>query len=228
MKKIVIAIDGHSSTGKSTVAKRLAEYLQFVYIDSGAMYRAVTFFAIQSHCFKNDKLNNTALLEKLHDIDIDFQFNNKTQKSRILLNGKNVEDNIRGMSVSERVSQIATIPEVRKKLVTLQRDMAHKHNIVMDGRDIGSVVFPEADIKFFMTASAEGRAKRRFEELQQKGETTSFNEVFENIQNRDQIDTTRKHSPLIKAENAIVIDNTNLSEDEQFKIMLKTVSDYLS
>ncbi|NBC57235.1 MAG: (d)CMP kinase, partial [Bacteroidetes bacterium] len=145
MKKIVIAIDGHSSTGKSTVAKRLAEHLQFLYVDSGAMYRAVTFFAIQSHCFKNDQLNNTALLEKLHDIDIDFQFNNKTQKSRILLNGKNVEDNIRGMSVSERVSQIATIPEVRKKLVTLQRDMAHKHNIVMDGRDIGSVVFPEAD-----------------------------------------------------------------------------------
>ena len=227
MKKFIIAIDGHSSTGKSTVAKRLAEHLQFVYVDSGAMYRAVTLFAIQTNCFDDNQLNVSALLKNLDNIDIDFQFNNDTQKSRILLNGKNVEDSIRGMSVSERVSQVATIPEVRKKLVIIQRKMAQKHNIVMDGRDIGTVVFPKANVKFFMTASAEERAKRRFEELKQKGDEMSYNQVFENIKTRDSIDTSREHSPLQQAKDAILIDNTDLSQDQQFQLMLEYINEKL-
>lgn len=226
-KTQVIAVDGYSSTGKSTVAKRLAKHLEFVYVDSGAMYRAVTFFALQNQCFEHSKLNISKLINLLDDIDIEFKFDHKSQKSVILLNQNNVEEAIRGMQVSNQVSYVAEVSEVRQKLVELQRQMASKHSLVMDGRDIGSVVFPNADVKFFMTASAEERANRRYKELQQKGKNTSYEEVYQNIQNRDQIDTTRQHSPLIKTEDAIVIDNTNLSEDEQFKIMLTKIHDAL-
>ena len=226
-KTQVIAIDGYSSTGKSTVAKRLAKHLKFVYVDSGAMYRAVTLFALENQCFTHDKLDASKLINQLEKIHIDFSFDQNTQKSLILLNQTNVEKAIRGMEVSNRVSYVAELPEVRQKLVELQRQMASKHSLVMDGRDIGSVVFPNADIKFFMTAIAEERAKRRFEELQQKGEQTNFEEVYDNIQSRDKIDTSRQHSPLVKAEDAIVIDNTNLSEDEQFNIMLNKIQDLL-
>ena len=227
MKTYIIAIDGYSSTGKSTVAKRLAKKLQYVYVDSGAMYRAVTLFAFQNKCFDNHDLKTKKLIDILDKIDIDFHFDQDTQKSQILLNAKNVEDSIRGMSVSERVSKVATIPEVRKKLVSIQRKMALKHNIVMDGRDIGTVVFPDADVKFFMTASAEERANRRYQELKQKGDTTDYEEVFENIKTRDHIDTTREHSPLQQADDAILINNTHLSEEEQFKLMLKKIQDIL-
>lgn len=216
----VIAIDGYSSTGKSTVAKRLAKHLQFIYIDSGAMYRAVSLFALKEDCFNENALDNPKLIEKLDQIDIDFKFDNATQKSEIFLNGKNVEDSIRGMEVSQKVSIVAAVPEVRDKLVALQRRMSDRHNIIMDGRDIGSVVFPYADVKFFMTASADERAKRRYEELKSKGESISYKEVLENVKSRDHIDTTRTHSPLVKTEDAIVIDNTSLSQDEQFELML--------
>lgn len=216
----VIAIDGYSSTGKSTVAKRLAKHLQFIYVDSGAMYRAVSLFALKNGCFDHNELNNSKLIEKLDQIDIDFKFDNHTQKSEIFLNGKNVEDSIRGMEVSQKVSVVAAIPEVREKLVALQRKMSEKHSIIMDGRDIGSVVFPHADVKFFMTASADERAKRRYEELKNKAEDINYEDVLENVKSRDHIDTTRKHSPLVQTDDAIVIDNTNLTQDEQFEKML--------
>lgn len=220
----VIAIDGYSSTGKSTVAKRLAKHLKFIYVDSGAMYRAVSLFAMQQGCFENGDLDSDKLIEKLNQIDIDFKFDNDTQKSEIFLNGKNVEDSIRGMEVSQKVSVVAAVPEVREKLVALQRKMSEKHNIIMDGRDIGSVVFPNADVKFFMTAGADVRAKRRFEELQRKGDEISYEEVLENVKSRDHIDTTRKHSPLLQTEDAIVIDNTILSQNEQFELMLNYIN----
>ena len=184
------------------------------------MYRAVTLFALQNSCFIGDNLNSKKLLDLLNQIDIDFYFDQDTQKSHIVLNSNNVEDLIRGMQVSERVSAVATIPEVRNKLVKLQRQMAKKHNIVMDGRDIGTVVFPDADIKFFMTATAEERANRRYKELKDKNKSISYDEVFENIKKRDKIDTTRKHSPLQQAEDAILIDNTRLSPEEQYKLMM--------
>lgn len=220
----VIAIDGYSSTGKSTVAKRLAKHLKFIYVDSGAMYRAVSLFAMQQGCFENGDLDSDKLIEKLNQIDIDFKFDNDTQKSEIFLNGKNVEDSIRGMEVSQKVSVVAAVPEVREKLVALQRKMSEKHSIIMDGRDIGSVVFPNADVKFFMTAGADVRAKRRFEELQRKGDEISYEEVLENVKSRDHIDTTRKHSPLLQTEDAIVIDNTILSQNEQFELMLNYIN----
>jgi len=221
----VIAIDGYSSTGKSTVAKRLAKHLQFIYIDSGAMYRAVSLFALKEDCFDDNALDKFKLIEKLDQIDIDFKFDNATQKSEIFLNGKNVEDSIRGMAVSQKVSIVAAVPEVREKLVALQRRMSDKHNIIMDGRDIGSVVFPHADVKFFMTASADERAKRRYVELKNKGESISYKEVLENVKSRDHIDTTRTHSPLVQTNDAIVIDNTTLSQDEQFEVMLGYIND---
>jgi cytidylate kinase len=189
------------------------------------MYRAVALFAIQEGCFENDNLNKSKLINKLGKINIDFKFDNDAQKSYILLNNKNVEDSIRGMNVSQRVSYVAAIPEVREKLVDLQRQMGEKHSIIMDGRDIGSVVFPDAGVKFFMTASPEERAKRRIEELKSKGDETPFDEVIENIKTRDHIDTTRAHSPLIQTDDAIVIDNTNLSQEEQFELMLKHILD---
>ncbi len=226
-KTQVIAVDGYSSTGKSTVAKRLAKHLKFVYVDSGAMYRAVTFFALQNQCFEHSKLNRSKLINLLEDIDIEFKFDHKSQKSVILLNQNNVEEAIRGMQVSNHVSYVAEVAEVRQKLVQLQRQMASKHSLVMDGRDIGSVVFPEADVKFFMTASSEERASRRFKELQQKGESITLDEVYQNIQKRDQIDTSRQHSPLIQAEDAILIDNTNLSQEEQFEVMLDSINQVL-
>ena len=227
MKTQVIAIDGYSSTGKSTVAKRLAKALQYVFIDSGAMYRAVTLFAYENSCFDDKTLNEQKLLDLLNQIHIDFYFDHDTQKSHILLNAKNVEDSIRGMQISERVSAVAKIPEVRKKLVALQRQMSEKHNIIMDGRDIGTVVFPKADIKFFMTASPEERANRRYKELTEKGDNTNYDEVFNNLKERDHIDTTREHSPLQQAEDAILIDNTAISPDEQFELMMTYIQERL-
>lgn len=223
MKNHVIAIDGYSSTGKSTVAKRIAKKLQFIYIDSGAMYRAVTLFALNNKCFENKKLNIQKLVGILNQIHIDFYFDQDTEQSHIILNSINVENSIRGMQVSERVSEVATVPEVREKLVKIQREMSKKHSIIMDGRDIGTVVFPHADIKFFMTASAEERAKRRYKELKDKGEIISYNQVFENIKQRDNIDSTRTHSPLQQANDAILIDNSLLSTDEQFDLMMSYI-----
>lgn len=214
-----IAIDGFSSTGKSTVAKQLAKQLGYVYIDSGAMYRAVTLFALHNYFFDDNKLNEQALVSELDAIDIDFSFDLNDQKSHIYLNGKNVEHLIRGMEVSNRVSHVAAIPKVREKLVALQRKMSKTQNVIMDGRDIGSVVFPDADLKFFMTATPEERARRRFKELKAKGDDISFEEVLENLKMRDDIDSSRSHSPLIQTKDAIVIDNTSLSQEEQLQLI---------
>ena len=214
-----IAIDGFSSTGKSTVAKQLAKLLGYVYIDSGAMYRAVTLYAIQNGCFEGNELHKEKLIEALEGMDINFHFDNKEQKSRIYLNNSDVEHLIRGMEVSSRVSLVAAIPEVREKLVAIQRDISTSQNVIMDGRDIGSVVFPNADVKFFMTATPEERARRRYEELKAKGDQTSLEEVLENLKTRDHIDSTRAHSPLIQTEDAIVVDNTNLSQEDQLELM---------
>jgi len=214
-----IAIDGFSSTGKSTVAKQLAKLLGYVYIDSGAMYRAITLYALQNECFADNQLDKEKLVKALQDIQINFHFDQKEQKSRIFLNAKDVEHLIRGMEVSSRVSLVAAVPEVREKLVAIQREISKSQNVIMDGRDIGSVVFPNADVKFFMTATPEERARRRYEELKAKGDNTSFDEVLENLKTRDHIDSTRAHSPLIQTDDAIVVDNTNLTQSEQLELM---------
>ena len=219
MKKIIIALDGHSSTGKSTTAKRVANILQYVYIDTGAMYRAVTFLALHNqHILSEGSLflgiDKLSLLEDLSKSTLRFEHNPALGVSEIYLNGQNIEKEIRGLSVANYVSEVAKIPEVRAYLVELQREMGKEKGVVMDGRDIGTVVFPDAELKIFMTASEQIRAQRRFEELQQKGETVTFEQVLKNIQERDYQDTHRKESPLQKATDAVEIDNSYSSLDE--------------
>lgn len=219
-EKITIAIDGFSSTGKSTVAKQLAKALEYIYVDSGAMYRAVTLYAMQNGLISNDDFDKANLIKQLKDITISFEYNPYKGFAEVYLNGINVEEDIRTLEVSNFVSRIAEISEVRKKLVEQQQLFGKNKGVVMDGRDIGTVVFPNAELKIFMTASAEMRAQRRFEELKSKGEKASYNEVLENIKERDFIDTNRKDSPLVQAENAILFDNSYLSIEEQFKALL--------
>lgn len=221
MKSIVIAIDGHSSTGKSTVAKKLAKELEYKYVDTGAMYRAVTLFALRNNWITDGEVDDSKLIDHLPEIKINFEYNPEAGSNDVLLNGENVENEIRTMEVSEQVSSVAKIDEVRKKLVQIQKQLGDEKGIVMDGRDIGSVVFPEAELKIFMTASADIRAKRRYNELKAKGEEISFEEVLKNVQHRDDIDSNRKNSPLIQADDAIKIDNTALSQEEQFNKILK-------
>ena len=220
MKKIIIAIDGYSSTGKSTVAKQLAKVLGYVYVDTGAMYRAVTLYAMQHDLISKDEFLKERLIESLPDIQLQFHFNAEKGFAEIYLNGKNVEEKIRTLEVSNYVSQVAAVPEVRKKQVEQQHKFGKEKGIVMDGRDIGTVVFPEAELKLFMTASAETRAQRRYDELLQKGEKVTFEEVLENVKSRDHIDSTRKDSPLLQAPDAVVIDNSEMSLDEQFENIL--------
>ncbi len=210
-----IAIDGHSSTGKSTLAKEIAKHLQILYIDSGAMYRAITWYAIQQDIIKEDILDREKLIASLPQIEVTFQLT--ATYPVIVLNGVNVEANIRTMEVANQVSKVAAIPEVRFKLVELQRKISENQSVVMDGRDIGTVVFPKAKVKIFMTASAEIRAKRRFEELQSKGQEVSLQEVYANVVQRDEQDSNRKDSPLLQAEDAILLDNSFLSKEEQFQ-----------
>ncbi|MFN3942330.1 MAG: (d)CMP kinase [Flavobacterium sp.] len=210
-----IAIDGHSSTGKSTLAKEIAKHLQILYIDSGAMYRAITWYAIQQGIIKEDILDREKLIASLPQIEVTFQLTDTYPA--IVLNGVNVEANIRTMEVANQVSKVAAIPEVRFKLVELQRKISENQSVVMDGRDIGTVVFPKAKVKIFMTASAEIRAKRRFEELQSKGQEVSLQEVYANVVQRDEQDSNRKDSPLLQAEDAILLDNSFLSKEEQFQ-----------
>jgi cytidylate kinase len=228
MKDITIAIDGHSSTGKSTVAKQLAKALNYTYVDTGAMYRAVTYFAMQNNWFEDAQLQTEDLLTQLDEISISFDFNQETQKSYILLNGVNVEDAIRSMAVSNKVSTVAKLPQVRSKLVEIQQEMGKNGGIVMDGRDIGSVVFPDAELKLFMTASAEARAQRRFKEIKNKQQQVTYQEVLDNVIERDQIDSTRSVSPLIKTEDAILIDNTNLSPEAQFSQILQLAQERIT
>jgi len=224
-KKITIAIDGHSSTGKSTVAKQLAKKLGYIYVDTGAMYRAVTLYAMRKVMVTNNRLDKEALLRHLAFINIKFKFNENLGYGVVHLNNENVEEEIRLMEVSNNVSKVAAIPEVRKMLVAQQQEMGKEGGVVMDGRDIGTVVFPDAELKLFMTASAEKRAERRYNELKEKGSDVSYEEVLKNVEERDHLDSTRETSPLIKAKDAIEIDNTNLSKEEQFDKILALVKE---
>lgn len=219
-KKITIAIDGFSSTGKSTVAKQLARRLGYVYVDTGAMYRAVTLYALQNSMITKTSFDKKALIDKLPEIDLKFVFDDELGYGLIYLNDENVEDKIRFMAVSQLVSKVAAVSEVREKLVFQQKQLGRKKGVVMDGRDIGTVVFPDAELKIFMTASAKERARRRFKELQEKGQQVSYDDVLQNVEERDNLDTTREDSPLLKAEDAIEIDNSSLSLQEQFEKIL--------
>jgi cytidylate kinase len=221
MKKIVIAIDGFSSSGKSTMAKDLAKEIGYTYIDTGAMYRAVTLYCMQHKLIKDGRIDEKALKESLSDIRLTFRLNKDTGRPDTYLNGINVEKEIRSMEVAGRVSSVAALGFVRKELVAKQQEMGKAKGIVMDGRDIGTVVFPDAELKIFVTASPEVRAKRRVEELIAKGEAASYEKVLENVKERDYIDSTREESPLRQAGDALVLDNSQMSIPDQKKWLLE-------
>ena len=227
-KKIIIAVDGYSSTGKSTLAKNLAKKLGYVYVDTGSMYRAVTLYAMRNGFVFEEGLDAGALVNDLDKIQLEFVFNPNRGFSEILLNGEKVERDIRSLAVSNNVSQVARIPEVRRKLVQLQQAMANDKGIVMDGRDIGTVVFPDAELKIFLTASPETRARRRYKEKVDDGRDITFESVLENVSQRDLMDTTRQDSPLIKAEDAIEIDNSQLNVRDTFKKAYELVEKVLA
>ena len=210
-----IAIDGHSSCGKSTIAKSIANKYGMRYIDTGAMYRAVTLYFMRHSIIKSKVVHFDNLLRFLSEISINFEFNSITKKSETILNGENVEDLIRGIKVSDNVSIIAQIKEVREKLIILQQKIGESKNVVMDGRDIGTKVFPDAKLKLFVTARAEIRAKRRHDELIKKGDDVTFNEILRNLNDRDTYDINRKINPLLQAKDAILIDNSDLSIEDQ-------------
>lgn len=224
MKKIIIAIDGFSSTGKSTLAKQLAKHLGYVFVDSGAMYRAITYFAMKNNWVDASNLKKEELISSLKNIQLSFQFNADLGFSEMFLNNQNIEKQIRTLEVSNLVSKIAAISEVRSKLVEQQQTMGKNKAIVMDGRDIGTVVFPSAELKIFMTASALTRGKRRFDELILKGDKVTFEEVLKNVEDRDYIDTHRADSPLVKADDAIEIDNSDMTKPEQFELVLNLIN----
>lgn len=216
MKNITIAIDGFSSTGKSTLAKQLANKLQYVYVDSGAMYRAVTFYAMQQNLITVTNFEKEKLIDSLKNINLIFKFNPLVGFAEIYLNNINIEKEIRTLEVSNFVSRVAEVSEVRRQLVKQQKEMGLNKGVVMDGRDIGTVVFPNAELKLFMTASAEKRATRRFDELIKKGDKVTYAEILKNVEYRDHVDSTREDSPLVIAQDAIEIDNSDLSIVEQF------------
>ncbi len=217
---LVIAIDGHSSCGKSTVAKDIAKLLSIAYVDTGAMYRAVTYFALTNNMIGADGVNRAALIKALPNIEISFEFNKTTKRNETCLGGISIEDYIRGMEVSSHVSEISSIAEVRHQLVEWQQNMGRNTSIVMDGRDIGTVVFPQADLKIYMTASDEIRAQRRYDELTAKGEKVDFNQILENVKMRDHLDSTREESPLRKADDALVLDNSHMTREIQMQWIL--------
>lgn len=222
---MIIAVDGHSSTGKSTVAKLLAARLGCVYIDTGAMYRAVTLEAMRQGWIRGGKVDERLLQQYLGKIEIDFKYSPQWQRYDTYLNGEDVEEQIRSMEISGNVSVIASVAFVREMLVEKQREMGKKGGVVMDGRDIGSVVFPDADVKFFMTASPEVRARRRYDELMGKGQQVSYEEVEENIRKRDYLDTHRAVGPLKKTEDAVLIDNSEMSVEEEIELMLQKIKE---
>ena len=223
MNRITIAIDGFSSCGKSTLAKQLAAHLGYTYIDSGAMYRAVALYVIQNGLVQDGKLDREGLLAVLDGLDIRFQHDPMADRSVTTLNGRNVEKEIRGMEVSRYVTLVSPVPEVRAKLVKLQQAFGREKGVVMDGRDIGTVVFPDAEVKLYMTARPEVRAQRRYQELKAKGVEVDYASVLENINRRDEDDTTRAADPLIKTADAVEIDNSDITPQEQFQQALDIV-----
>lgn len=227
-KKITIAIDGFSSTGKSTVAKRLARDLGYIYVDTGAMYRAVTLYMMRKIFVSETNFDEEAIVRHLPFISLHFVFNDDVGFGEMYLNDENVEKEIRYMEVSQNVSKVAAIPEVRKKLVEQQQEMGKEKGIVMDGRDIGTVVFPDAELKIFMTASTEKRAQRRYDELIGRGDEVDYDVVLKNVKDRDYMDSTRDDSPLRKADDAIEFDNSDLGLEEQFEKILKIAKDKIA
>ena len=221
-KKIIITIDGWSSCGKSTLAKQLARALGYIYVDSGAMYRAITLYFLRNHV---DWTDLDKVHEALEDITLEFIYNPKSEQSEMHLNGENVEYVIRDLVVAEKVSEVAALKEVREYAVSQQQKMGSKRGIVMDGRDIGTVVFPDAELKIFMTADNTVRVERRFKEMFEKNPNITIEEVKDNLEMRDYIDSNREFSPLRKADDAIILDNTRLTPEEQFKKALKLVQD---
>ncbi|MCD6066345.1 MAG: cytidylate kinase [Bacteroidetes bacterium] len=227
MSRITIAIDGYSSCGKSTLAKALAAKLNYAYIDSGAMYRCVTLYCLRKGLINNKQFIPEEIIACLPDIKLSFKFNPFTKTSETFLNGENVEKEIRSMEIAANVSKISTIKEVRQHMVAIQREFGIHKGVVMDGRDIGSHVFPHAELKLFMTADIETRVNRRMDELNSKGQHVEFQEVKMNLEQRDYDDTHRKESPLTKAKNAIVLDNTDLNKEEQLEYVLRLINDQL-
>jgi cytidylate kinase len=221
--KIIIAIDGHSSCGKSTVAKEVARTLNYLFIDSGAMYRAVTLYFLRHNLINNAVVKLSELRDNLSKIKVSFRINEKTNHNDIWLNGENVENQIRSLNVSQNVSPVAAVAEVRHLLVALQQEMGISKGIVMDGRDIGTVVFPDAELKIFMTADPDVRAKRRFDELTAKGEKVSYQEIKANIIERDRYDESRKESPLRRADDAVILDNSYMTREQQLDWVLSRV-----
>ncbi|MDG1189652.1 MAG: (d)CMP kinase [Flavobacteriales bacterium] len=217
MKKINIAIDGHSSCGKSTIAKQLSNHLGYIYIDTGAMYRAICLYALRNNIISDGIIDEELLFDKLDDVSVSFEYDGANNQCQTFLDGQNVESVIRGLWVSENVSKISKIKAVRQKMISIQREIGRNKGVVMDGRDIGSVVFPNAELKLFVTASVQERARRRSLELKD----VSFEDVIKNLKDRDEDDSTRKENPLIVSENAIVIDNTNMTKEEQFEKVLE-------
>ena len=226
--KIIIAIDGYSSTGKSTLAKHLAKEMGYVYVDTGAMYRAVAYYAMKQGLIDEKHFDKEGLISDLNKIDLNLQFNPKLGYAEIFLNGENVESFIRSIEVSNIVSKVASISEIREKLVEQQQKMSLDKGIVMDGRDIGTVVFPEAELKLFMTASAENRAQRRFKEMTDNGVQIQYKTVLENVTSRDHLDTTREDSPLVKADDAIEIDNSDMNVNQTYAVAMRYVKERLN
>lgn len=224
MSKITIAIDGYSSCGKSTVAKQIAKTIGYNYVDSGAMYRAVTFYLMKEGLLKDGTLLKQQIIDALPNIKIEFRLNSDKEKSETYLNGQNIEQDIRSLEVSKNVSQISAIDSVRTKLVDIQKKMGRSGGVVMDGRDIGTVVFPDAEVKLFMTADVDIRAERRLKEMHEKNPKISFDEVKANLKQRDYIDMNRDISPLIQAPDAIVIDNSDLTHEAQFEQIMAIIN----
>jgi cytidylate kinase len=223
-KKITIAIDGYSSTGKSTIAKELANKLGYVYVDTGAMYRMVSLFAMQNDFINAQVFLREKLIASLEAIELNFVFSEEAGFAEAYLNGACVEKEIRSLEVSNYVSKVASVPEVRKKLVSIQKQLGENKGVVMDGRDIGTVVFPDAELKLFMTASSDKRAQRRFDELISKGEDVRYDAILENVVTRDYEDSNRKDSPLVKASDAVEIDNSDLTKEAQFSLIFDLVT----
>lgn len=215
--KITIAIDGHSSTGKSTAAKQLAQKLKYIYVDTGAMYRAISYYALSEKIYRNSHLHSQELIDALDNIQVTFQRNEDTDSADVYLNGKNIEKEIRTLEVSGIVSLVAELSAVRSKLVAQQQEMGRKKAIVMDGRDIGTVVFPDAELKIFMTAAPEVRAQRRYDELIERGDNVVYEEVLKNVIERDHIDSTRADSPLTQTDDALLLDTSKMTREQQFQ-----------